>query len=261
MSSPQHYRCEENVVKLLEIKKLKLNALRLVHATYHYLDNHPAWEPSYMALRESQGTVRSCTVLSAHLCQTTGSPGSNDISMVHEGIRDLKNVGLFETLELDGRKLKFRYSHSMATAATKHVKAKFSMIDCGKIAQLRSPWQVYFYIRAEMAHRQNFPSFYLPRVCPEKEPWNETKRTWLAAACRVGTLLKHHYIFIPELDPLCENIVRVKVKIVHSKSQWSAGKLFPRHSPEPLSIVSNGKSQTLTRNELKKRRDWTTFGG
>lgn len=33
MSSPNHYRCEEKVVHLLEKKKLSLNALRLLHAT------------------------------------------------------------------------------------------------------------------------------------------------------------------------------------------------------------------------------------
>lgn len=257
MSSPQHYRCEEKVVTLLEKKKLKLNALRLVHATYHYLDNHPGWQPSSMALGDVLGQARTCTALCATLCAATASPAANDISMIHEGMQDLDGSDLFETLEMNGRKLRFRYSHSLATAATKFTKSRFSMVDCGIIAQLRSPWQIYFYVRAEMVHRQRHPIFYLPRVCPVNEPWSETKRAWLAAACRVGTELKQHYVFIPVLDDQCENVIAVKVKIVHSKTEWSQGRLFPRHASEPVSTVANGKSQTLTRLELSKRKNWT----
>jgi len=261
MSSPTRYRCEEKVVTLLEKKKLTLNALRLAHATYHYLDNHPGWQPSFMALGDDLGQVRTCTALCATLCATTASPAANDLDMIHEGMRDLDGTGLFQTLELDGRKLKFRYSHSLATAATKLVKSRFSMVDCGIIAQLQSPWQIYFYVRAEMVNRQRHPIFYLPRVCPVNEPWSRTKRTWLAAASRVGPILGHHYVFIPELDPQCENVVAVKVKIVHSKTQWSQGRLFPRHAPEPVSIVANEKSRTLTRLELSKRKNWTRVDG
>lgn len=41
MSGPNKYRCEEDVVRLLENTKLSVDGLRLVHAMYHYLDNHP----------------------------------------------------------------------------------------------------------------------------------------------------------------------------------------------------------------------------
>ena len=112
-----------------------------------------------------------------------------------------------------------------------------------------------------MVQRQRHPIFYLPRVCSEKEPWSETKRTWLAAASRVGELLGHHYVFIPELDDQCENVIAVRVKIVHSETQWSEGRLFPRHAPEPVSTVANGKTRTLTRQELRKRKNWTRVDG
>ncbi len=261
MSSPRHYRCEENVVNLLEKKKLSLNALRLVHATYHHLDNHPGWEPSFMAAEPLFGGPRICTALCAQLCETTGSPAANDISMIHEGIRDLEGTELFKTLELNGRKLRFRYGHSLATATRKHLKSKFSMIDCGIISKLRSPWQIYFYTRAEMVHRQRHPIFHLPRVCPETEAWSATKRAWLAAACRVGELMGHHYVLIPQLDEQCENVVAVRVKVVHAKTEWSEGRLNPRHAPEPVSIVAKGKSRTLTRHELRKRKNWTRVEG
>ena len=94
-----------------------------------------------------------------------------------------------------------------------------------------------------------------------QEPWSETKRTWLAAASRVGKLIGQHHIFIPELDPQYEHVIRFKVKIVHAKTQWSEGRLFFRHAPEPVSIVADGKSRTLTRLEQRKRRGWTRIDG
>lgn len=261
MSSPRHYRCEEKVVRLLEEKKLSLNALRLVHATYHHLDNHPGWTVSHMKLTEKSGRPRVCTALCSILCETTGSPGANDIGMIHEGMRDVADKDLFRILELDGRRLRFRYNHGLADAATLYTKAKFAILDCGIIAQLRSPWQVYFYTRAEMVQRQRRPMFYLPRVCPDNEPWSDTKRTWLSAAGRVGDILGHHYVFIPELDELCERVIRVKVKIVHQRTLWSEGRLFPRRAAEPVSIVANGKSRTLNRHELDRRKNWTKVEG
>jgi len=257
MSNPNQYRCEEKVVTLLEKKKLSLNALRLAHATYHYLDNHPGWEPSHMSLAENQGQARTCTALCATLCATTAPPATKDISMIHSGMKDIADVDIFRTLELDGRKLRFRYSNCMATATVKTTKSRFSMVDCDIIGKLSSPWQIYFYVRAEMVQRQRHPFFYLPRVCPVSEPWSLTKRTWFAAACRVSKELGHNYVIIPELDPQCENVVKVKVKIVHSTSQWSKGRLFPRHAPEPVSVIKGGKSRTLTRPELGIRRDST----
>lgn len=261
MSSPRHYRCEEKVVKILEERKLSLNGLRLVHATYHYLDNHPGWEPQYMNLKAPDGKERICTALCAQLCETTGAPAANDISMIHQGMHDVAGTDLFRTLELDGRKLRFRFGHSLAAGAAKYTNRKFVILDCGIIARLRSPWQVYFYTRAEMVHRQRNPIFYLPRVGPKSEPWQDTKRTWLSAARRVGEIMGHHYVFIPELDDQCEHVIAVRVKVVHRTTQWSEGRLFPRHAPEPVSVVANGKCSTLTRHELRKRKNWTLVDG
>lgn len=260
MSSPRHYRCEEKVVKLLEERKLSLNGLRLVHATYHYLDNHPGWKPHYMNLKAADGKERICTALCAQLCETTGSPAANDINMIHHGIRDLENTDLFRTLKLDGRKLRFRFGHRLAAGAEKIKAGKFVVLDCGIIATLRSPWQVYLYTRAEMVHRQRNPMFFLPRVGPA-ERWQDTKRTWLSAARRIGEIMGHHYVIIPELDEQCEQVIAVKVKVVHRKTQWSEGRLYPRHAPEPVSIVATGKSRTLTRHELRRRTNWTLVDG
>lgn len=257
MSSPSQYRCEEKVVHLLENKNLSLNALRLVHATYHHLDNHVGWTAATMALPTKPHDDRVCTVLCAELCATTGTPGANDIAMVREGVRDLAGTGLFHTLELDGRKLRFRFSKTLADATQRMKKPRFAILDCDVIARLRTAHQVLFYTRAEMVTRQRRPLFYLPRVCPNSEPWSDTKRTWLSTASRVGKHLGQDYIFIPELDARREKVCAVKVKIVHPRTTWSAGKLYPRRAIEPISVAAQGMVNTLTRRELQMRRDWT----
>jgi hypothetical protein len=261
MSSPTQYRCEEKVVNLLENKNLSLNALRLVHAAYHHLDNHVGWTPATMALPAKPDDDRVCTVLCAELCATTGTPGANDIRMVREGVRDLEGTGLFQTLELDGRKLRFRFSKTLADATQRMKKPRFAILECDLIAKLRTPWQVLFYTQAEMVTRQQRPMFYLPRVCPIYEPWSDTKRTWLSTASCVGKHLGQDYIFIPELDAKRDSVVAVKVKITHQRTNWSVGKLSPKRAIEPISVAAQAKSNTLTRQELDMRRDWTQVTG
>jgi len=258
MSLPSQYRCEAQVVKMLEDTKLSVNALRLVHAAYHHLDNHIWWVPHQMMLPPTPTNDRICTVLCAELCATTGTPGANDLSIVHDGVGDLAGTGLFQHLEIDGRKLRFRLSSAFADATQQLKNGRFVMMDCAIVAQLRTVPQISFYTRAEMVARQDFPSFHLPGVCPASAPWSRSKRTWLAAAARVGQLLDQEYLFIPELDERRENVARVKVKIVHAATKWSAGKLYPRYSTEPVSVVAFGKANTLTRSELARRQKWTS---
>ena len=261
MSRPSEYRCEEKVVTLLEQAKLSLNALRFVHATYHHLDNNPGWTPSHMSLKPTPTDDRICTVLAAELCAATATPGANDISMIHEGINGVAEHNLFQHLQLDGRKVRFRYSKHMAEAAQPLMKSRFVFLDCDLIARMRSPWQVLFYTRAAMVTRQDRPIFYIPRVCPVSEPWSDTKRTWLAAAARVGQMLDQKYVIIPELDARREKVTGVRVKIVHGATKWSKGKLFPRYATEPVCVVAHGKACTLSRGELKQRIEWTRATG
>ena len=94
-------------------------------------------------------------------------------------------------------------------------------------------------------------------MCPISEPWSDAKRTWLSTASCVGKHLRQDYIFIPELDAKRDNVVAVKVKIARQRTNWSIGKLYPKRAIEPISVAAQGKSNTLTRQELNMRRDWT----
>lgn len=257
MSGPSQYRCEADVVALLERRKLSLHALRLVHAMYHYLDNHPGWKPAMMALPATKTDDKIATALCAELCATTASPGANDLRMIHNGVRDLENTGLFEHLEISGRKIRFRFSITFAHATQQIKGGKFAMLDCDIIARLHTSSQILFYTRAAMLTRADYPKFMLPGVCPANAPWDKTKRIWLASAARVSDELDQDYLLVPELDRKRERVQGVWVKISHAKTDWSPDKLYPKYTGVPIAVASQGRAHTLTRSEQTNRRKWT----
>lgn len=257
MSGPSQYRCEADVVRLLESRNLSLDALRLVHAMYHFLDNHPGWTPATMALPPNNLDDRIATALCAELCAATATPGANDNGMLLRGVKDLKDTGLLQHLEIDGRKIRFRFSSTLANATQQIKGGKFAMVDCDIIARLRTPSQILFYTRATLVRRSDYPNFLLPNVSPEKAPWDKTKRTWLAAAARVSQELQEDYLFIPQLDLRQERVTGVKVKISHANTDWSPGKFYPKFTGVPVCEVSKGRASTLTRREQARRCKWT----
>jgi hypothetical protein len=257
MSGPSQYRCEADVVRLLESKKLSVDGLRLLHAMYHYLDNHPGWTPAKMALPTTKTDDGIATALCAHLCATTSTPGANDSGMVHRGVKDLRETGFFQNLELDGRKIRFRFSGMLANATQQIKGGKFAMVDCDIIARLRTSSQILFYTRAVMVSRSDYPNFLLPGICPINSPWDKTKRTWLAAAARVSEELQEDYLLIPQLDLRQERIIGVKVKTSHANTDWSPGKFYPKFTAVPVCVATQGRASTLTRREQAKRCKWT----
>lgn len=254
MSKPSEYRCQEDVLRLLEKHNLSLPALRLVHACHYYVDQHPRW---HLGLMTNAG-ARNCTVRCTDLIAATGTAGAKDNRMIADGIRDLADKGIFTVLDLseNRRKLTFRFSKSFVNAGTHLKNSRFAMLDTEILAKLRSPAHVMFYSWATMVQRAKFPQFSF-RGVGENDPWSNSKRSFLRAAASVGGHLGHGYVIIPELDDFQEYVAFVRVKIVSASSQWSPGMLYPRSSPEAVSIVQNGVARTLTRSELRQRRDWT----
>ncbi|WP_322866053.1 hypothetical protein U5922_007510 [Aquicoccus sp. G2-2] len=82
------------------------------------------------------------------------------------------------------------------------------------------------------------------------------KKPWLAAARRIGEKMSLNYVLIPHVDVQTDEISHVKVKLVKKVSGWAPGKLFPRDG-QGVAVVVNGKSMTLSRLELRARRDWS----
>lgn len=130
------------------------------------------------------------------------------------------------------------------------------MIDCDIIARLRTSSQILFYTRAAMVTRSDYPTFYLPGICPVNAPWHKTKRIWLAAAARVSQELKEDYLIIPELDMRRERVIRVKVRSSHASTKWSPERLYPKFTVLPVCVAKQGRASTLTRSEQMRRLKW-----
>lgn len=254
MSKKSEYKCHEKIVALLEQANLSLPALRLTHACYHFIDQHPGWNLEFMNLKGHRDCTARCTDLTAY----GGTPGSKDNDMIADGIRDLQGKGIFDVLgkSENGRKVVFRFSRTFVRQGVFYKKDRFSMIDMDWISRLRSPSHVLFYSRAAMVERSKYPQLYLPGIDPSKTPWSASKRGWLRAAARVGAHLGHDYIFIPMLDKFREDIIAVKVNITTRDTKWTAGMLYPAVSTTGVSVVEGGKAASLTGEELKARQRW-----
>lgn len=75
-----------------------------------------------MALPSTRTDDRIATALCAELCSTTAAPGANDIGMVHRGVEDLADTELMEHLQISGRKIRFRFSSTLANATQHRIK-------------------------------------------------------------------------------------------------------------------------------------------
>ena len=254
MSKPTEYRCHAKIVALLEQTKLSLAALRLVHACYHCVDQTPYLRLEMMELPGD----RSCRVRCTEVMAAVGTRGANDNRMIHQAIRDLEGRGIFHTLKLDvaAQVLIFQFSKTFVKAGRQNKGDRFAMIDTEVVSALRSPAHVLFYSRAAMVDRMKYPNFILPAFDEDGPGWVETKRSWLRAAARVGEIMGHDYLFVPQLDAFRKRVVLVRVKVDTGRSIWSAGKLYPRLSVEPVSIAAGGTTRTLPAKELRQRREW-----
>lgn len=257
MSKYSEFRCEADVIKLLEQADLSLAALKLVHACYYLADQDRNHCLATMAVNKDY----QITVLSADIMIATGSAGANDNRMIIKGIRDLAGKKIFDRIDTsqDCRKVRFRFSKPFLAATTKYKNGSFAMIDTDVLSKLRSVYQLLFYTQACKVERSNFPTFALP--ISEERPWTTTKRGWLRAASKLGPLLNHHYLFIPKLDRDQEKVAQVVVKISVDSKPWPAGNLYPRNSPEPVAIVVDGRHHVLSNSELRSRAQWRAVGG
>lgn len=97
--------------------------------------------------------------------------------------------------------------------------------------------------------------FAIPWIRSRDGAWLTAKKPWLAAARRVGERLGLDCVLIPQISVETDEVFVVRVKLVPKVSPWSPGKLFPRDG-HGVAVVVNGKSTTLSRPELRARREW-----
>lgn len=257
MSKPTEYLMPLKLVALLEAANPSLHLLRLFHACYAYVDRNPLLSVGVIALPGRP----ACRVLCSDLSLIAGSPGAKSNSWIGSAIEadGLKILFSEISIEESSKILAFKFSRKVSVSSMRNEDDKiFSMVDGNVIRTISSSKEALFYTRAVMVDKANQPMFHLPGICPETSPWTDnTKKSWLRVAARVGEKMNHHYVLLPERDPLTRKITRVKVKAVTPTSQWSPQGLFRRPPCPPVSVVHDGKFRSLSRSELLARHCWT----
>lgn len=257
MSKPTEYLMPLKLVALLEAANPSLHLLRLFHACYAYVDRSKLLSVGVIAMPGRPG----CKALCSDLSLITGSPSAKSNSWIGSAIEAGGWNTLFSQLSIaeDAKVLAFKFSSKVSVSAMRNEKDKvFAMVDSDVLRTISSSKEALFYTRAAMVNKADRPMFYLPGICPETAPWTDnTKKSWLRIAARVGERMDHHYVIMPERDPLTRDIARVKVKAVTPTSRWSPQGLFLRPPCPPVSVVHDGKFRSLSRNELLARHCWT----
>ncbi len=257
MSKPTEYLMPLKLVALLEAANPSLHLLRLFHACYAYVDRNPLLSVGVIALPGRP----ACRVLCSDLSLIAGSPGAKSNSWIGSAIEADGLSILFSevSIEENSKVLAFKFSRKVSVSSMRNEADNiFSMVDGNVIRTISSSKEALFYTRAVMVDKANQPMFLLPGICPETSPWTDnTKKSWLRVAARVGEKMNHHYVLLPERDPLTRKVTRVKVKAVTPTSQWSPQGLFRRPPCPPVSVVHGGKFRSLSRSELLARHCWT----
>jgi hypothetical protein len=261
MSKPTEYLMTKEIVAMVEKTKPSLQLLRLFHACYAYVDRNKHLSVGLIAMTGQP----SCTVLCSDLAAITGSPAAKSNAWIRNAIQEGGWGSLFSKLDLNdsGNLLSFKFAPRIGPASLRNSKETvFAMLDSDDNRTISSANEVLFYTRAVMVGQANQPSFHIPNICPTTAPWRDnTKKSWLRIAARVGEKLGQDYVVAPQFDPMNREISQVRVKVVTANSRWSAGHLFPRPPCPPVAVVHGGNFVCLTKSELVARRNWTRATG
>ena len=254
MSTPTEFRCDEDIVRMIELANLPLHALRVIYGLQYLIDSDPGTEVFHMGPPHR----RAMLVKARKIVQSTFPSGTNDLRLVRaakDALTTAKILDRYDYLEV-GQAVEFRYSDKAILAAEQRKAGKFAIVDSAWLSQLSTPAQVMFYVRVAMHAGMQAPAFYLPGISTET-PWQKVKKPWLSAAEKLSKGLGYRFLFCPEIDRMAETVVAVRVKISHQKTAWFPGSLYCRTADKPPIAVISGSSQAITRNEVAVRNQWT----
>ncbi len=257
MSTHTQFRCDEEIVQMIENANLPLHALRVFYGLHYLIDA----DPSKHVILMSPPHRNSMTVKGRKIRQATFPSGTNDLKFLPDAQESLLASKLLSVYEIDDqtKTLTFRYSDKAIVASGQKKGGKFAIADSLCLTRLSTPEQIMLYIRTMMHQRMKAPSFYISGISAST-PWQSAKKSWVSAAEKLSKELDQQYLFCPEADRMSEQVSAVKVKISNDQSSWFSGSLYYRLADKPPTAVSAGHSGAVTRAELLKRETWTKVG-
>ncbi len=254
MSTPTEFRCDEDIVRMIELANLPLHALRVIFGLQYQIDSNPGTK----VIQMGPPYRRPMLIKARKIVQSTFPSGTNDLRLVRAAKDSLIAAQILDRYDyIDvGQAVEYRYSDKAILAAEERKTGKFAIVDSAWLSQLSTPAQIMLYVRVTMHAGMNAPKFYVPGISAEN-PWQKVKKPWLSAAEKLSKKLGYGFLFCPEIDRMSEKVVAVRVKISHQKTAWYPGSLYCRTADKPPIAVISGSSQAITRNELAVRSQWT----
>ncbi len=257
MSTRSEFRCDEDIVKMVESAKLPLHALRVFYGLHHLIDADPEKNVAVMAAPHR----RSMQVKGRKIIQSTFPYGTNDLRLLRVAKEPLIASKILDKYDYDSQHstLIFRYSDKAISASEHKKKGKFAIADSIWLTRLSTPAQIMFYLRVKMHEGMDAPKFLIPQISAST-PWQKVKKSWISAAEKLSKELGQQYLFSPEIDRMSEQVLAVRVKISHAKTTWYPGSLYCRTADKPPIAVSDGLARAVPREELCRREGWTKVG-
>lgn len=255
MSAHTEFRCEEDIVSMIELANLPLHALRVFYGLHYLIDS----DPQKTVLTMGPPHRRPMQVKCRKIVQSTFPIGTNDLRLIRSAEEPLLAANIFAKYEYGEKEnaLEVRYSDKAVLAAEQRKNGKFAIVDSVWLSRLSTPAQIMFYVRMMMHEAMQAPAFYIPGISTGT-PWQKMKKPWLRAAEKLSIGFGHQFLFCPEVDRMSEQVIAVRVKISHQRTTWYPGSLYCRKADKPPIAVSSGTSRAITRNELANRSQWTT---
>ncbi len=254
MSAHTEFRCDEDIVRMVESANLSLHALRVFYGLHYLIDS----DPSRRVIMMGPPHRRPMRVKGRKITQSTFPIGTNDLRQVRTAKDELMEANIMAHFEYFDREsaLEFRYSDKAILAAEQRKGGKFAIVDSAWLSRLSTPSQIMFYVRMMMHEAMQAPAFYIPGISAGN-PWQKVKKPWLRAAEKLSIGFGHQFLFCPEIDRMSEQVIAVRVKISHQRTTWYPGSLYCRTADKPPIAVSLGLSQAITRQEVVHRSQWT----
>jgi len=242
MPIDDNYMIPEPVIQFLVNGNRSFLALRIVHgllyAFHRSLKGNMRIVPSQFSKEHS--------VRTSILAAAVGPEKSKDNRWLHSACQELADQKIFDTIQVEGRRLRFRLSRKFSDSFAIKSRA-FAIMQTAQVRACRTMHDLMFLSLACLHGGKDHPKFYLPRlperleipvpqfkVMVQKAPeqatwrssWSKSNRSWVKAAQRISQLLDQSYLIGPQQDMIDDFVTSVVVKIQHQGTKWQRHRLY-----------------------------------
>lgn len=271
------YTVLEPVIRYLCDGERSFLAMRLVHGLLYALSDalrgQMALVPAHFGGEHNARTSK--------LAAAVGPESAKDNRWIHQACEELSGQGIFASIRVDGRRVRFKLGQKFSAAFSNKSKA-FAILHTDHVRLCRTVHDLMFLSLACLHRNKDRPKFFLPRIplhlptplhrfsvlpqaAPEQAtwrvPWSRSSRCWVNAAVRVSGILDHGYLIGPQQGLIDDFVSEVAVKIQHGKTKWDRNRLykFPARTRGVIEIPVGGTKAVLNAEAFRNKSHQTVI--